>query len=425
MSLFTSALPALPATPGRLRFPGINRRAASAGITVLMVYLFAGLTVQVGVLAQLDLTAAESSRWFFITWMTTGLFSLGLALFTRQPVSVNLSIPVMIFLAGAAGGFSLPQILGANLVVGLVAIALSVLRLTEAFTRLVPPQIAIAVFAGSILAFMVKTANLALTDPAVSGPVFGGYLIALVVTRSHLVGVAAAAATGFVGITLAGGAPDIGNSIALPEMGLSTIEFSPSAIVALGIPILALTVGVGNTQALALLRSEGYRVKANLYGLIAGATTVINALGGGQAAALGGTSAAVASVPAAGPHQSRFWAIALSSVPVVAVALIAVPVIAAVQGLPLSFTLLVGALALLPTLKVIARKSLGGSMSTPVKAGVITALTVAALPFQAAGMPMAFWALIAGVVVATALEPGLIGQTLRACRPGRAAAHFS
>ncbi|MCH7739287.1 MAG: benzoate/H(+) symporter BenE family transporter [Chloroflexi bacterium] len=421
MSIFTPTLPAMPdRPPERLQLWGINRKAAFAGVTVLMAYLFAGLPVQVGVLAQLDLTAAESSRWFFITWMTTGLFSLGLALFTRQPVSVNLSIPVIIFLAGAAAGFSLPQILGANLVVGLVAIGLSVLRLTEAFTRLVPPPIAVAVFAGSILAFMVKTANLAVTDPAVSGPVFGGYLLALIVTRSHLVGVAAAAASGFAGITLAGGAPEMGGAMAMPAMGLSAIEFNPSAIIALGLPILALTVGVGNIQALALLRSEGYKAKANLYGLAAGAATVLNALGGGHAAAPGGIAVAVASAPAAGPKGSRFWAIVLSSIPVVAVALIAVPVIVAVQDLPLSFTLSVGALALLPTFKVIARKSLGGRMPVPVKAGAITALTVAAMPFQAAGMPMAFWALLAGVLVSVALEHGLIWQTWR---PGRAAAN--
>ena len=102
-------------------------------------------------------------------------------------------------------------------------------------------------------------------------------------------------------------------------------------------------------------------------------------------------------------------------------ALIAVPVIAAVQDLPLSFTLLIGALALLPTFKVITRKSLQGSMPVPVKAGAITALIVAAMPFQAAGMPMAFWALLAGVLVSVALEHGLMWQTWR---PGRTAANF-
>ena len=51
-----------------------------------------GLTVQVGVLTQLGVEAPEASSWFFITWMTTGLFSLVLSLFTRQSVSINLSV---------------------------------------------------------------------------------------------------------------------------------------------------------------------------------------------------------------------------------------------------------------------------------------------------------------------------------------------
>ena len=71
---------------------------------VLFVYLFAGLPVQIGMLTQLGLTGIDASNWFFITWMTTGLFSLVVALTTRMPLSINLSIPALIFLGGAAGG---------------------------------------------------------------------------------------------------------------------------------------------------------------------------------------------------------------------------------------------------------------------------------------------------------------------------------
>ncbi len=399
MSMFTPT-PALPKLPDLIRVRGINRKVVSAGISVLMAYLFAGLTVQVGVLTQLDLTAAESTRWFFVTWMTTGVFSLTLALFTRQPVSVNLSIPAIIFLAGAAGGFTLPQILGANLVVGLVAIALSVLKLTETFTRLVPPQVALGVFAGGILAFVVKTAGLAVSDIVVAGPVLGGYLLALAITRNHVIGIAVAAVAGFVGLSLAGAAPQSVGPMALPEPGFSAIEFNLAAMIALGIPILALTFGVGNIQALALLRSEGYKVKANLFGLAVGISTVVNALGGGHATAPGGTAVAVASNSSAGPVDSRFWAIVISSVPVIIVAMVAVPVISVVQNMPLSFTLTVGALALIPPLRVVASKSVMG----PKKGGAITAIVIAALPIHLGDMPMAFWALLAGIVVSVALS---------------------
>ncbi len=395
----------------RIRFPArrVNWSAISAGTTVLLIYLFAGLPIQIGVLTQLGLSAGEASSWFFITWLTTGLFSLVLALLTGQPVSINLSIPALIFLAGAAGGFSLPEILGANLVVGLVAIGLSSLRLTDAFARLVPSQIAIGVFAGSMLASISKTSHLAVTDLAASGPVIAGFLLALVVTRSQLVAVGAAAASGLLAIALAGGMPSAGHSAALPQISMPAMDFDPSALVALGIPLLVLTVGVGNIQTLAVLRSESYRVRGNLFGLAAGIATVVNALGGGHAAAIGGTSTAVAAGRAAGPSGSRFWSIVLSSLPVVAIALAAVPVIAFVQDLPVAYTLSVGALALAAPLRQVLPKTLAG----PMRSGALTALIVAALPLQVAGMPMAFWALVAGVVVSAVVDHGRIARLWR------------
>ena len=73
---------------------GPNRKAMSGGMTVLMLYLFVGLPVEIGVLGQLGITGPEAASWFFITWLTTGAFSLFIALQSRQPVSINLSIPV-------------------------------------------------------------------------------------------------------------------------------------------------------------------------------------------------------------------------------------------------------------------------------------------------------------------------------------------
>ena len=109
--------------------------------------------------------------------MTTGLFSLVLSLFTRQPVSINLSVAALVFIAGSASGFSLAQLLGANPVVELVAVALSLLRLNDVFARIIPPQIAIGVFAGTVMAFMWKTSLSAVDDPIYAGPVNGGRLI--------------------------------------------------------------------------------------------------------------------------------------------------------------------------------------------------------------------------------------------------------
>jgi len=396
--------------PGkRISLPPITRPSVSAGTTVFLAYIFAGLTVQVGVLTQLGVSGPEASNWFFITWMTTGLFSLVLSFFTKQPVSINLSIAALVFIAGSASGFSLAQILGANLVVGVVAVALSLLRLNDAFARIVPPQIAIGVFAGTIMAFIWKTSMRAIDDPIFSAPVIGGFLVALVITRSHLVAVIAAAVAGFVGVVVTAGMPDAGGSMALPAMALPDFDFNLSSLVALGLPLLILTVGVGNLQALAILRSEGFRARGNFYGFAAGAASLINALGGGHPAAIGSSSIVISSGPSAGPKDSRFWGIVLSSVPTMAVALAAVPVIAVVQDLPLSYTLTVGALALTVAFKTLVKKTVSG----PMRYGAVTAFVAAALPLHFAGLPMAFWALIAGVAVAGVLESGKLMQCWR------------
>jgi len=347
--------------------------------------------------------------------MTTGLFSLGLSVFTKQPVSINLSVAAMVFIAGSASGFSLAQIMGANLAVGIVAIALSLLRLNDLFSRIIPPQIAIGVFAGTLMAFMWKTSLRAFEDPIYAAPVIVGFLITLLITRNHLISVVSAAVAGFVGVIITAGMPDAGGSMALPAMGLPSFDFSPSSLVALGLPLLILTVGIGNIQALAILRSEGFRAPGNAYGLAAGAASLVNALGGGHPAAIGGNSIAITAGPAAGVKESRFWAIAISSVPTIAVAFAAVPVIAIVQDLPLSYTLSVEALALTASFKVLAIKTAKG----PMKYGAMTAFVAAALPLQMAGMPMAFWALLARVAAAGVLEQG---QLLKCWRPGRAVA---
>ena len=397
-----------------ISLPPITRKSVSAGTTVFFAYIFAGLTVQVGVLTQLGVSGPEASSWFFITWMTTGLFSLVLSLFTRQPVSINLSIAALVFIAGSASGFSLAQILGANLIVGVVAVALSLLRLNDAFARIVPPQIAIGVFAGTIMAFMWKTSIRAIDDPIYSAPVIVGFLVALVVTRSHLVSIIAAAVAGLVGVVVTAGMPDASGSMALPAMALPTFDFNPSSLVALGLPLLILTVGVGNIQALAILRSEGFQSRGNFYGFAAGAASLINALGGGHPAAIGSSSIVISSGPSAGPKDSRFWAIVLSSVPTMVLALAAVPVIAVVQDLPLSYTLTVGALALTLAFKMLVQKTVSG----PMRYGAMAAFVAATLPLHFAGLPMAFWALAAGIAVAGVLESG---QLMQVWRPNRSA----
>ena len=74
---------------------------------------------------------------------------------------------------------------------------------------------------------------------------------------------------------------------------------------ALGLPLLILTVEVGNLQSLAILRSEDFPVRGNFFGFAAGAASLVNAVGGGHPAAVGGNSIANSAGPAAGTKECR------------------------------------------------------------------------------------------------------------------------
>ncbi len=90
----------------------------------------------------------------------------------------------------------------------------------------------------------------------------------------------------------------------------------------------------------------------------------------------------------------------MSLIPTILIALAAVPVIAIVQDLPLSFTLLIGALAIASPFVRVFRASFAG----PLRTGVTVASLLAMLPFQMLGLRMAFWALVGGSVVARVIE---------------------
>ena len=141
------------------------------------------------------------------------------------------------------------------------------------------------------------------------------------------------------------------------------------------------------------------RLKSSPYaGCIGGYYVYI--AGSGHPAAIGSISVVIASGPSAGQFKSRYWAIALSSMPVILIAMLAVPVIAVIQALPIAYTLTIGALALL----VPFRQRFAITRTGDLRIGALAAFGLAALPLQALGMPVAFWALIAGIAISAIAE---------------------
>src|SRR5215475_2648649 len=140
-----------------------------AGITGFVWYAFGTVPLHIAVCGQLGLTTAQSSSWMFIVWFSGALASIALSLHFRQPIPITWTIPGLIYLGTLAGRFSFPELVGANLVAGLILLVLGLVVIGGVIMRWLPLPIIMGMFAGSILPYVVNMVTATVEDVAVAG----------------------------------------------------------------------------------------------------------------------------------------------------------------------------------------------------------------------------------------------------------------
>lgn len=110
--------------PGRSYLRDLNPSAFWMGITVFFWYAFAGIPLHLAVAAQLRLSADETASWILIVWVTSAAASIYASLLYRIPIPITWTIPGIIYLGAVGGSFSYAEIVGANLLAGVLMVAL-------------------------------------------------------------------------------------------------------------------------------------------------------------------------------------------------------------------------------------------------------------------------------------------------------------
>jgi benzoate membrane transport protein len=184
-----------------------------------------------------------------------------------------------LYLGSLAGHFSFPELVGANVIAGVVIVVVGVLGLSARLVAVLPLPIAMGMFAGSILGNLSELVIATVNDSLVAGATVGGYLLGRLVGDRRIPPVALAALCGATAIVLAqrtAPGPPVPWTppvvLLLPEA-----QFSWLAFVAVSLPLVALSVGLGNVQGLGYLLAQGYRVPVNLVTLVVGCQSLFNA----------------------------------------------------------------------------------------------------------------------------------------------------
>ena len=284
-----------------------NTEAFWAGVTAFVWYAFGAVPLHIGVSQQLGITTAETSSWIFIVWFGGAVSSICLSIYYRQPIPVTWTIPGLIYLGTLAGQYSFAELLGANLVAGVLITILGALGVGSHIMRWLPLPIVMGMFGGSILGYVIRLVQATVDDLAVAGVAVAGYLLGRFIGSSRIPPIGLAVTFGAVAIWLGPETATASFGWALPTIGLPPMDFSLSSVLAVALPMVVLAMGLGNVQGLGFLMAQGYQVPINRISTIVGINSIVNALFGGHPATIARTGVAILASPDAGPADRRNW----------------------------------------------------------------------------------------------------------------------
>jgi benzoate membrane transport protein len=377
-----------------------NAAALWAGITAFVWYAFGTVPLHIAVSAQLGLSTAQTSSWIFIVWFSGAVATIAMSLYVRQPIPITWTIPGLIFLGTLADRFTFAELVGANLVAGVVLLALGLAGVGGRIMRWLPLPIIMGMFAGSILGYVVRMVSATVEDVAIAGTAVACYLAGRYLANPRVPPVGLAVVGGGIAVWLIGTTGVQPVEWTLPDLAVPQMTFSASAAVAVSLPMVVLAIGLGNVQGIGFLLGQGYKVPVNGVSTVVGVTSIVNALLGGHAATVARTGVAILASPDSGPPSGRYWAAVISAALTIALALAATPVASLLNVLPKSYIYALAGLAILASLQDALEKSFSGEL----RFGALVGFIVAATPFAVLGISSAFWAIVAGLAASWVVE---------------------
>jgi len=233
-------------------------------------------------------------------------------------------------------------------------------------------------------------------DVAVAGSTVVGYVIGRALRSPRIPPIGLALITGAAAVAVMHSSTPVPVDWALPSLVVPHMSFSLNSMLAISLPLIVLSIGLGNVQGLGYMAEQGYRVPADKVTLVLGINSVLNAFFGGHTAQASRNGIPIMASPQAGPLNGRYWASAIVGCAMFVIALAAAPVTSLFSILPHSYVITLAGLAILPSFQDAMERAFGGTL----RFSSLVAFLVAATPFTILGITSAFWALVIGIGVA-------------------------
>ncbi|MCX2860407.1 benzoate/H(+) symporter BenE family transporter [Paucibacter sp. PLA-PC-4] len=364
---------------------------AVAGFVAVLVGFTSSVAIVFQAAQALGATPAQTSSWMWALGLGMGITSLGLSLWSRQPVLTAWSTPGAALLAGTAE-LSMPEAIGAFIVCAVLMTLFGVTRWFERLMDRIPLAVASALLAGVLARFgldavlTVQSAPLMVLVMAIAYLLGKRFIPRYAVPGVLLAGVAVAAAQGRLRL----GAVEW--SWAQPIW--TTPVFSLAALVGVALPLFLVTMASQNLPGVAAQRASGYQTPVSASITVTGLASLLLAPFGGYAFNLAAITAAICMGREAHEDPARrYTAAVMAGLFYIAVGLAGGAVVGLLVAFPRELVAAVAGLALLGTI--------AGGLSAALKdekhrdAAILTFL-VTLSGVSLLGIGSAFWGVVAG-----------------------------
>ena len=382
---------------GSLRdLPGaLTLSAWLAGLVAVLIAYTGPLVLVFQAAERAGLERAQLASWIWAVTVGSGLTTLVLCLWYRQPVVVAWSIAGSALLVSELARFSLAEAVGAYLVSGVAVTLLGWSGLFGRALALVPGPVVLGMLGGVLLRFGTGLFSALAARPLLVALMAAAFLL-LRRARFRVPTVGALA----VGVLLAALTGDVALRGIVLELAIplwTTPRFTLEALLSLALPLFVLAIASQNAPGIAVLRAAGYDTPVDPPVFVTGVASVLTAPFAGHGLNLAALMSAICTGPEAHPDpQRRYGAGIAAAVLFIVLGSFGATAAALFAALPAELIAAVAGLAMLPVLLT----ALTGATAEPAhREGGIVALLLAASNITLLGIGAPFWALVAGVLV--------------------------
>lgn len=377
-----------------MRLEDVSLSAVVAGFVAVLVGFASSVAIVFQAAAATGVGSDIMASWLLALGIGMAFTCIGLSWYYKAPVITAWSTPGAALLAGSLQGLSIAEATGVFIFTALLGLIIGLSGMFERLTRLIPLPLASAMLAGILLQFGFAIFSAMQSELVLVSVMCITYLLAKAYSPRYAI--LLVLLSGLL-LVFASGKLDLsGISFTLASPVWVTPEFSVTAMLGVGLPLLIVTMASQNIPGVAVLRTSGYNTPVSPLISFTALSTLILAPFGAFSINLAAITAAICSGREAHPApEKRYIAGIAAGVFYLIFGLAGATVVALFAAFPIAMVAALAGLALIGT---IAANLHSCTQESQYREAAVITLLVTASGASFFGIASAFWGLLAGVL---------------------------